>query len=102
MSHVIRDLLANLVPDPWRGRTRFSESIRVANEKLWSAVSDEAAAQILGGWLQSEQPCLFGRIAAQRGLITYCFITPDDAAKGDRHVRDRIQDARTRWSAEAY
>ena len=39
---------------------------------LAPGVSDESAIAALSEWLSRYQPCLFGRIAAKKGLIHYC------------------------------
>ena len=68
-----------------------------------SEVSSEAErSAVLNDWLQHYQPCLFGRIAAQRGLMSYCILTTADVEKGDDSVRDKIQAARTAWSKAAF
>ena len=69
---------------------------------LLSDVSSDAdRSAVLSDWLQHYQPCLFGRIAAQRGLMSYCILTTADIEKGDAFVRDKIQASRTVGRSEA-
>lgn len=100
-NRILDELLAGLDPDPWRIANDFSDDVRAALNDIARAESDASRANRLNAWLEVHQPCLFGRIAAQRGLISYCIIKAADIAEGDDFVRDKIQDARTAWTAAA-
>jgi hypothetical protein len=95
---MLSDLYAKLQPDPWRIEQGFSAEMAGANDVLLKVTSDEERARILGGWLEKYQPCLFGKVAARKGLISYCFLSESDILQGDAKVRDRIQLARTNWT----
>lgn len=64
---------------------------------LAPGVSDEIATTALSEWLSKFQPCLFGRIAAKQGLISYCLLREEDLLASDEVVSDRIQKARLEW-----
>jgi hypothetical protein len=99
---MLADLYRRLMPDPWRSQTGFSPDIAQHTEQLLNANTDEERAAILGGWLEKYQPCLFGRVAAKKGLISYCFLTEDDLTGSDLAVRSKIQNARSLWTRLAY
>ena len=44
---------------------------------------------------------MFGRIAAMKGLLSYCIIDEADMARGDKHVQDVIQADRLNWKRQA-
>jgi hypothetical protein len=102
MEHMLSDLYRRLVPDLWRSNNGFSPEIAEATELLLKATTDEKRAAILGGWLEKYQPCLFGRVAAKKGLISYCFLTEEDLTASDLTIRSKIQNARTHWTRLAY
>jgi hypothetical protein len=99
---MLADLYRRLVPDPWRSQTGFSPDITQHTEQLFGATTDDERAAILGGWLEKHQPCLFGRVAAKKGLISYCFLTEDELTASDLVVRSKIQNARSLWTRLAY
>jgi hypothetical protein len=99
---MLADFYHRLVPDPWRSQNDFSPDIAKSTEQLLSVTTDEERSAILGGWLEKYQPCLFGRVAAKKGLISYCFLTEEDLKASDLVVRSKIQNARTLWTRLAY
>jgi len=103
MSTHIRRLYAELRPDDWRLTAGFSPELAATQDEIWRAMSDPSMqASAVSRWLQENQPCLFGRIAAKWGLITYCFLNEDDLQKTDLEVREKIQAPRTEWSRQAF
>jgi len=102
MSNRISDAIERLSPDPWRDDNDFSPDLQAAHEALLESSSDAEREHAIGSWLQRHQPCLFGRIAAKGGFLSYCFLTEDDLQRDDEHIRDRIQAARLRWTSRAY
>ncbi|MBI1369800.1 MAG: hypothetical protein GC162_14235 [Planctomycetes bacterium] len=98
----LAQLLDQLEPDPWRKEAAFSKEVAGANTELYCATTDQARARILGQWLEKYQPCLFGRIAAKLGLISYCFLTDSDLAMSDDAIREKIQRDRTAWTRDGY
>jgi hypothetical protein len=99
---MLADFYQRLVPDPWRSQNGFSPDIAESNAQLLNATTDEERCAILAAWLEKYQPCLFGRVAAKKGLISYCFLTERDLTATDLVVRSKIQSARTLWTRLAY
>src|SRR6185437_4477065 len=54
-------------------------------------------ATIINNWIAQFQPCLFGRIAARLGLISYCILSENDLEQSDEVIRDKIQQSRLEW-----
>ena len=102
MGSTLMQLISCLESDPWRSRVGFSSDMEAALRTISDVSSDADRSAVLRDWLQHYQPCLFGRIAAQRGLMSYCILTTADIEKGDAFVRDKIQASRTEWSAAAF
>ena len=68
---------------------------------LYGCGTDADREQEICRWLSKHRPCLFGRIAAQRGLLRFSFITLADVTAGDQAVRNKVQEDRRRWRADA-
>jgi hypothetical protein len=101
--HSVADYFAMLEPDEWRARIGFSQEVETANQELFSrGLTDAGAARVLGRWLERHQPCLFGRIAAKSGAISYCFLTEDDLRQTDEFIKDKIQAKRLEWTREGF
>ena len=67
---MLADLYGRLVKDPWRAGNGFSLEVEVATREVLAATTDDERTDILGNWLKKFQPCLFGRIAARKGLVS--------------------------------
>ncbi len=97
----IAALFNNLHQDTWRHQVGFSPEIESANRELFQFSSGEAGAiQIINEWIEQSQPCLFGRLAAKVGLLSYCILTEDDLLGSEQHLLEKIQSARTEWKRE--
>jgi hypothetical protein len=95
--------MARLTPDRWRRSVGFSADIDVANTVLFSAeTTDPEIIETIGQWLQQNQPCLFGRIAAKLGFIRYCILRESDLSLSDEAIAQKIQHARRRWLKDAF
>jgi hypothetical protein len=97
----IADLLEELSPDHWRDRQAFDEELRITTEKLLGSNAEERTVH-LREWLSRHQPCLFGRLAAKKDLITFCILDDEDLRRSDAHIRDKIQAARLEWTKAGY
>lgn len=98
----IQDLYGKLAEDPWRAQNAFSPEVQTANDAMLNpSASDKDIETVLSGWLQEHQPCLFGILAARKGAEHFCIIGDPDLARGDDHVRDKIQAARLSWRRRA-
>src|SRR5690349_13033604 len=103
MSRSVARLMSRLENDSWRAKEGFSEEVDRANQELFkTSTSDEERIKTLNGWLQKYQPCLFGVIAARLGLITYCLLSERDLSESDEFISDRIQSARSQWTASGF
>jgi hypothetical protein len=99
----VSDYYSLLKPDDWRARVGFSQEIEVANQELFRpGLADADATQVLGKWLEKHQPCLFGRIAAKSGALSYCFLNEDDLRRTDDVIKDKIQSKRLEWTREGF
>lgn len=99
----IATLLAELQPDQWRLKVGFAAEVEAANSLLLRpGVTESESIQIISAWLQKHQPCLFGRIGAKLGLISYCILTEADLRAPDDAIRDKIQEARTTWTRHSF
>lgn len=103
MAHerTIQELVDKLVPDSWRDTHPFSDDMAVAHAELIRAGADSERRKSMSKWLSAHQPCLFGRDAAKRDRVEYCFLTDDDLVRGDRHVGACIAEARLQWRRRA-
>jgi hypothetical protein len=99
---MLADLYACLKPDPWREQFGFSADIAAAGESMLNATDDDQRSAALSRWLEKFQPCLFGRVSAKKGLISYCFLTDEDLKSSDLAIQSKIQGARTLWTRLAY
>jgi hypothetical protein len=99
----LSELYGQLTPDPLRSQRAFSEDIALANVVLHDPFArDPERRMALEYWLQgNHQPCPFGRLAAKRKGIHYCFLTVENLLKSDDHVRNRIADSRRLWKQRA-
>jgi len=84
-------------PDPIRQSSPYSLDLAGTTEAILGSSNDSGREQALNDWLSRFQPCLFGRHSAKRGLISYCFVLPEDLQAGDEAVHKKVQEARLRW-----
>jgi len=95
---VIRQLLQSLQQDDWRKSNPFSTDVQLANEVILHPFArDYEKLEALRLWLQANQPCLFGRIAAATHRMHLCVLSEDDLMSSDQHVRDKIKRERQLW-----
>jgi hypothetical protein len=94
-------LLDDIVGDDWRCAHPFSPEVSDCNERLWAATSDAEREEVIAAWLAAHQPCLFGRIAATRKAISYCFLTESELFGSEQVVRSKIGSARAGWRSRA-
>lgn len=103
MDETISNLFTKLKPDPWRLESGFAPEVYAANEALWGQnISGAETEIVLNEWIKKYQPCLFGRIAAKLGLITYCVLSESDIAESDKSIKAKIQRARLNWARDAF
>lgn len=103
MSASVAELLARVTADAWRSTVGFNHDLKMAHNRMFKEkASDADRIGALSDWLQKSQPCLFGRIAARSGFLSYCVLTEEDLASSDETIRDKIQAARTAWTRDGF
>ncbi len=58
---------------------------------------------VLTSWLsgKEQQPCLFGRMAAKKNGMQFCFLTTEDVLASDEHIKAKIAASRRLWKQRA-
>jgi hypothetical protein len=103
MTNTVAYHLAQLKPDDWRQQVGFSPEVEAVNRSLFeSGISKAESIRILSDWLQAHQPCLFGRIAAKHGALSYCSLNESDLEQSDDAIREKIQTSRLEWTREGF
>ena len=102
MAKSIAQLYSELTDDPWRVQVGFSPEVEATNQRLFQSGSKSEIEAETNNWLSKYQPCLFGRIAAKTGRLSYCVLTESDLLVDDEHIQDIIQTTRTAWTAAGY
>ena len=88
--------------DPWRSDVGFSSDVAEVLEITQNpSASDDTIIRSLDSWIAKNQPCLFGRVAAKKGLLHYCVLRKEDLLTSDEAVGRKIQSARLSWKRRA-
>jgi hypothetical protein len=110
---VIKEHLVELLLDSkLRGRTDvmrrkrpFSEDIEATHSILFnSRYGKPKKIAAYRRWLETNQPCVFGRVAARNQNVFICLLEEQDILRmkrGDPDLRDTIQDYRQAWKRYA-
>src|SRR4051812_37437576 len=89
---ILRTLLDALAEDQWRKAHPFTAEITEASKLLLHPYAyDDEREQAMNHWLQANQPCLFGRIAAASSRIYHCFVTEPELRQSDSVVKEKIK-----------
>jgi hypothetical protein len=97
MVPLLDELLDLLEDDPWRDSQPFSADLSEVHRTLFDAKAKATArADAIREWLRSEQPCLFGRMAAKE-QIQVCTLTERDLYLGEDYLRNLIAEYRLTW-----
>jgi hypothetical protein len=102
VSESVKKLIEGLKPDPFRQETPFTEDLATATSLLLSSETEDQRTTAISDWLSRHQPCLFGKITARLGGLSFCFLSEADLNGSDAEIRQKIQVARNRWRARAY
>lgn len=99
----VAELVALLNPDSWRTEVPFSEDVRLCSEILLDQnVAEVHKLDSLRHWLATQQPCVFGRLAAsQADLISFCLLGETELSGHDAHIQSKIEAARNSWKQDA-
>jgi hypothetical protein len=105
LAEMLLDLKFHGKPDPLRKTKQFSEDITAANSILFNpGLSKLRKVKAYRRWLETGQPCVFGRMAAKNENIFFCLIDEHEVLtmrRGDDDLRDTIQDYRQVWKRYA-
>lgn len=92
--------------DAMRAKTPFSEDIEATNAVLFNPkYSKRTKVRAYRKWLEQNQPCVFGRIAAKSQNVFICLLEEHEilAMKaGDGDLHDTLQDYRQVWKRYAF
>jgi len=102
MANQIEKYFERLKEDEFRKATPFSKHLEETKVALLNSGSPEQAEEILCSWLRSNQPCLFGRIAARFSGLSFCFLREADLVDADETIHEKIQIARRAWRRKAF
>ena len=100
----LAELYRLLKADLWRTdpANAFTEEVEVANKVLNHPFANATQRrEALEAWLQKHQPCVFGKIAAAKGFMHFCFLTIDDLLGGDDVIRAKIAESKKLWKQRA-
>jgi hypothetical protein len=103
VSESISSLFQQLTEDAWRKEIGFSSDIEAVNQVLFNSNTTELKAiGALNGWIQKHQPCVFGKMAAKFGFISFCLLSESDLMMTDEKIRDKIQKSRLQWLKDGF
>jgi hypothetical protein len=95
--------MKELEQDLWRLDAGFSPEVKSALDAILRPEEpEESVVDVLNDWLARYQPCLFGRIAAKKGLISYCLIGEEELSDCDEALAEKIQAARREWTRAGF
>jgi hypothetical protein len=91
--------------DGFRTKRPFSQDMAATQAILFSTgYSKRSKVREFRKWLETNQPCVFGKVAAKNKNVFICLIEEDEILnmrKGDSDLRDTIQDYRQVWKRHA-
>jgi hypothetical protein len=64
-------------------------------------VEDHEVIEAVNHWCATRQPCQFGKVAAKKGQIYFCYLRERDLADGDVAIREKIAAAKKQWKQRA-
>src|SRR4030095_3567143 len=94
----LRTLYRKLTEDEWRKTHPFSDNISKVHDIVFHPYrTDGQREEAYLLWMQRNQPCLFGRIAAASRRIHFCILDEEDILSSDAHIADKIEQERLEW-----
>ncbi len=101
-ADTLLDLYEGLRVDRRRETLPLSQDIREANDYLhYPYALDHELAEGMRQWCLKRQPCQFGRLAASKKQIHFCFVREIDLAKGEKGVAEKIAASKRLWKQRA-
>ena len=97
------ELFGRLSGDRWRVSHPFSQDVVQANALLHNSAATEAEmAECAALWCARRQPCQFGRVAASRGRMHFCFLTERAVSTWmDEEIAEKVAEERRLWKRRA-
>jgi hypothetical protein len=91
--------------DTFRSRRPFTEDVEATHAVLFNPkYSKRRKIAAYRKWLEINQPCVFGRVAAKNKNVFICLLEEEEILrmkKGDDDLHDTIQDYRQVWKRHA-
>ncbi len=99
----VAELFARLDGDAWRVRHPFSDDILQTNALLHNtSATEEEMAECLALWSQYRQPCQFGKAAAKKRRIHFCFLREVAVTEwADDEIAEKIGEEKRLWKQRA-
>jgi hypothetical protein len=105
LAEMLLELKFHGKSDPLRKSKPFSEDMTAVNSILFNpSFTKLRKIKAYRRWLETGQPCVFGRMAAKNENIFFCPIEEHEVLtmrRGDDDLRDTIQDYRQVWKRYA-
>jgi hypothetical protein len=105
LAELLLDARFRGASDRLRGRHPFSPDIVATNAVLFNRqFTKPQKIRAYRQWLETNQPCVFGKIAAKNKNVFICLVEEHEILamrRGDDDVRDTIQDCRQAWKRHA-
>jgi hypothetical protein len=91
-------LYEGLRVDRLRESRPFSQDIKEANDLLhYPYALDQDLVEAMRQWCMKRQPCQFGRLAASKRQIHFCFLREIDLARDEKGIAEKISESKRLW-----
>ena len=105
VAEMLLDMKYRGAVDRFRSRHPFSEDIEAVHAILFNPrYGKRNKIRAYRQWLETKQPCVFGRVAAKHKQVFICQLEEHEILcmkRGDDDLRDTIQDYRQVWKRYA-
>lgn len=105
LAEMLLDIKYRGPQDRVRKRYPFSENVEATHSILFNPRYDKRTKiRAYRNWLESNQPCVFGRVAAKNKNVFICLLEEREILtmrRGDDDLLDTIQDYRQAWKRHA-
>lgn len=105
LAEMLLDVKFRGPEDRFRKKHPFSEDIEATQAILFNPRYDKRRKiSVYRRWLETNQPCVFGRVAAKNKNVFICLLEEHEILRmknGDADLRDTIQDHRQVWKRYA-
>jgi hypothetical protein len=105
LSEILLDMKLRGEADRFRKRHPFSENMEATQAILFNPQHSKLRkVTAYRHWLENNQPCVFGKVAAKNQNVFICLLEEQEIlrmGRGDEDIRDTIQDYRQVWKRYA-